>query len=210
VSDNNPPGGNPPGDPFGQPPGEPFGNPAGATPPSGPPSYGQPDPAGPYGAAGYGAPGYGNVPAPTANYANWGQRALGYLIDFCVALPGTIISSIGNNMSAQASLDGETSGAGTLLTLVGAAISIGIFVWNQCLKQGRTGQTVGKGVIGIKLVGEATGQPIGAGMSFVRQIAHILDALPCLLGYLWPLWDNKRQTFADKILSTVVIEAPKQ
>ena len=29
------------------------------------------------------------------------------------------------------------------------------------------------------------------------------------LGYLWPLWDDKRQTFADKILSTVVVEMPK-
>jgi hypothetical protein len=25
------------------------------------------------------------------------------------------------------------------------------------------------------------------------------------LGYLWPLWDAKRQTFADKICSTVVL-----
>ncbi|MDQ1539752.1 MAG: hypothetical protein QOH29_478, partial [Actinomycetota bacterium] len=25
------------------------------------------------------------------------------------------------------------------------------------------------------------------------------------LGYLWPLWDSKRQTFADKILKTVVV-----
>jgi uncharacterized RDD family membrane protein YckC len=27
-----------------------------------------------------------------------------------------------------------------------------------------------------------------------------------LLGYLWPLWDDKRQTFADKICSTVVLD----
>jgi hypothetical protein len=25
------------------------------------------------------------------------------------------------------------------------------------------------------------------------------------LGYLWPLWDAKRQTFADEICSTVVL-----
>ncbi len=46
-------------------------------------------------------------------------------------------------------------------------------------------------------------------MSFVRAILHILDALPCLIGYLWPLWDSKRQTFADKIMGTVVIDQPK-
>ena len=61
----------------------------------------------------------------------------------------------------------------------------------------------------MKLIGEQTGQPIGAGMSFVRQLAHIVDSLLCYLGYLWPLWDRKRQTFSDKIMSTVVINQPQ-
>ncbi len=61
----------------------------------------------------------------------------------------------------------------------------------------------------MKLIGEQTGQPIGAGMSFVRQLAHIVDSLLCNLGYLWPLWDRKRQTFSDKIMSTVVINQPQ-
>ena len=46
-------------------------------------------------------------------------------------------------------------------------------------------------------------------MSFVRQLAHVLDGLPCYLGYLWPLWDAKRQTFADKVIGTYVIDQPK-
>ena len=36
---------------------------------------------------------------------------------------------------------------------------------------------------------------------------NIVNAIPCYLGYLWPLWDAKRQTFADKIMSTYVIKA---
>jgi hypothetical protein len=35
-----------------------------------------------------------------------------------------------------------------------------------------------------------------------RQICH---GLKFGIGYLWPLWDGKRQTFADKIVGTVVI-----
>jgi uncharacterized RDD family membrane protein YckC len=35
----------------------------------------------------------------------------------------------------------------------------------------------------------------------------VLDGF-CYVGYLWPLWDDKRQTFADKILGTVVVERP--
>ena len=82
-------------------------------------------------------------------------------------------------------------------------------MWNICLKQGRTGYSIGKGVVGIKLIKLDSGQPMGAGLSFVRQIAHVVDGLPCYIGYLWPLWDAKRQTFADKIMGSVVIQQPK-
>jgi uncharacterized RDD family membrane protein YckC len=135
-------------------------------------------------------------PAPAANYALWPKRVLGYLIDVAVMIPAYIVIVIG------AAIGG---GFGALVVIVGYLAIIGIFVWNICLKQGSTGQTIGKGVIGIKLIDEQTGQPIGAGMAFVRQIAHILDGF-CFVGYLWPLWDEKRQTFADKILKTIVVE----
>ncbi len=54
-------------------------------------------------------------------------------------------------------------------------------------------------------ISESTGEPIGPGMAFVRDICHILDSLACYIGWLFPIWDAKRQTFADKIVSTIVI-----
>lgn len=66
------------------------------------------------------------------------------------------------------------------------------------------GQTIGKEQLGLTLVSESTGQPIGTSKAFVRDIGHILDGF-CLIGHLFPLWDQKRQTLADKILTTVVI-----
>jgi uncharacterized RDD family membrane protein YckC len=55
------------------------------------------------------------------------------------------------------------------------------------------------------VVSEQTGQPIGFGLSVVRQIAHIVDSIICYIGFLWPLWDPKRQTLADKIMRTVCL-----
>jgi uncharacterized RDD family membrane protein YckC len=72
---------------------------------------------------------------------------------------------------------------------------------------GRTGQSWGKKALGLSLVGEATGQPIGAGMAFVRDICHFVDSIICYIGWLFPLWDAKRQTLADKIMNTVVVPA---
>jgi uncharacterized RDD family membrane protein YckC len=84
---------------------------------------------------------------------------------------------------------------------------LAIWLWNRVFKQGRTGQSVGKKAMGIRLVEERTGQPVGPGMSFVREIVHVVDGI-AYIGYLWPLWDDKKQTFADKILSTLVVRLP--
>jgi hypothetical protein len=62
-------------------------------------------------------------------------------------------------------------------------------------------------VMNIRLVSEETGQPIGMLMAFVRDICHILDSLICYVGWLFPLWDAKRQTLADKIVKSVVVPA---
>ena len=57
----------------------------------------------------------------------------------------------------------------------------------------------------FKVVSEKTWQPIGFWLSLVRQIAHYVDQLLCYVGYLWPLWDGKRQTLADKMVGTVCV-----
>ncbi len=84
-------------------------------------------------------------------------------------------------------------------------VSLAYVVWNYGYRQGTTGSTIGKSVMKFKVVSEKTWQPIGFGMSIVRQLAHIVDGIVCYIGYLWPLWDEKRQTFADKIMTTVCV-----
>jgi uncharacterized RDD family membrane protein YckC len=85
-----------------------------------------------------------------------------------------------------------------------AAIVWGLY---QAYQGGQTGQSMGKKMAGTRLLSEQTGQPIGGGLGIGRYFVHIIDSIPCIpVGYLWPLWDAKRQTFADKILKTVVIK----
>ena len=198
--------GNPPQDPYGQPAGQdPYGQQGQPDPYGQPPAYGQ-NPYGQqpaYGRAPYGQQPYGAVGGQS--YAHWVKRVGAYLIDSLLTTVASIPTFIGGAILGN----DDTSAIGVVLTVVGYALAIAVFVWNTCIRQGRTGYSIGKGVLGIKLIKFDTGQPIGAGMSFLRQIAHIVDALPCYIGYLWPLWDSKRQTFADKILSTVVIDQPQ-
>ncbi|NYG07170.1 putative RDD family membrane protein YckC [Phycicoccus badiiscoriae] len=193
----------------------------------------QPSAPQPFAAPAYGAPiGYAvptayGVGGPWGPLAGWGTRVAAYLIDGLLQLIGMIPYVIGITLFVAAatktpSYDStypgaapvETGGdpalmaAGGLLCVLGLLLMLGIAIWNRAFKQGRTGQSIGKKAMGIMLLDENTGRPIGAGMAFVRDLAHTLDGF-FYLGYLWPLWDDKRQTFADKILSTVVVETPK-
>jgi uncharacterized RDD family membrane protein YckC len=166
-----------------------------APPPPSQPAYGQ-----------YGAPGqYGGPPAQTSQYAtapgapfaSWITRVGGYLLDgLIVGVPAVIVIFIGVAIG---------HGVGAALAVLGYIGAIGFSIWNVVFRQGKTGQTIGKQIVGIKLIRELDGQPVGAGMSFIRTLAHILDSLACYIGWLWPLWDAKKQTFADKVCNTVVV-----
>ena len=185
-----------------------------------------------YGAApaGYGTPapgGYG-YGAPTRPYASWGARVGAAIIDGLVGAVAMIPFWIGYGLliggaaSGASEYDpntgmyttGEPNGAlmaiGGLLLFIGFLVSLAFLFWNYGLKQGKTGYTIGKGVLGIKVIKEADGQVLGTWLSVGRFFVHYLDQLACYIGYLWPLWDDKRQTFADKILSTIVVVEPKK
>jgi uncharacterized RDD family membrane protein YckC len=134
--------------------------------------------------------GYGAGAAAALPYADWPKRAQSGLIDYV----GLYIVAI--------LLSRVSSGLGFLVWVISLAWAL----YNAYLG-GQTGQSYGKKIAGTRLISEATGAPIGGGLGIGRWFVHILDYLPCLLGFLWPLWDSKRQTFADKILNTAVVTA---
>lgn len=132
---------------------------------------------------------------PAAGYgqlAEWPARAQAGLIDYFGPL---ILAFIVYFISST---------LGGLVWLV----ALGWGFYNAYLN-GETGQSFGKKTVGLKLVGEQTGQVIGGGSGIVRMLCHIIDGAICYIGYLFPLWDAKKQTIADKIMKTVVITVPK-
>lgn len=81
-------------------------------------------------------------------------------------------------------------------------IALGLLV---AALESRTGRSPGKAVLRLRLVDRTSGLPLGFWRAFGRRAAHLLDALSCYLGCLWPLWDPQRQTFADKVANAVVV-----
>lgn len=126
-------------------------------------------------------------PAQTPdNYALWPTRAAGFVIDI---LPLIILQVL---LFWSAALR-------TLTSLIGVAYTI--YLGHM---EGVSGQTPGKAIMGIRLV-DAQGKLVGSGLGIGRKFVHILDSLVCFLGWFLPLVDAKRQTIADKVLTTYVV-----
>lgn len=153
------------------------------------------------------APGYG-VPAGDVvgtTLADWGQRVVAYLIDgallFVFFIVGLILSVILGQISSAL--------GGLVMVLVYLVYIAGFFYYGYLV--GLRGSSPGMALTGLKCVGEETGQVIGGGTGVVRSLATIVNGLICSLGWLWPLWDAKNQTWSDKIMKTVVYSGqPKQ
>ncbi|MGW4246062.1 RDD family protein [Nocardia sp. NPDC004722] len=178
------------------------------------PAYGAPQPA--YGAP---QPAYAPFGGYGAQYASWGARVGAYLIDYLIVfVPAMILYFIAGaagtskvECTTSSTYDVNCTGGGMnafgyILMLLAFAVSFGGSLYFAYM-EGTTGQTIGKKTVGIKLIRESDGQPVGFGLAFGRRLLHVIDALPCYIGFLWPLWDDKKQTFADKIVNTTVVKA---
>jgi uncharacterized RDD family membrane protein YckC len=138
-------------------------------------------------------------------YAHWGLRVAAYLLDMLLFVPAYVVVVIAAPLAEDSSVSTAARDAAIAVLLACYAAVIGFTVWNLILRQGRTGSSLGKQWVGIRVIREDNAQPLGGWLTFGRQLLHFLDSLACYLGYLWPLWDPKRQTFADKIVSSVVV-----
>ena len=158
------------------------------------------------------SPGLGYFAAlPRSDYATWSQRLRARLVDqgptylgLIIFYAGYLISVIELSRSNGSTPDFETAAVAMIIGFSVILASLAWVAYNRWTIAGKTGQSLGKRLTTIRLVGEATNTPIGAKNAFIRDLVHILDALT-LVGYLWPLWDDKKQTFADKIMRTIVV-----
>ncbi|MFE5810303.1 RDD family protein [Streptomyces sp. NPDC056491] len=180
--------------------------PQGAAPQYGYPQQTPPPPYGAYPQPGAHAPGMPGMPGTgMPPLAHWGLRVGAYLLDLLIIV-GPMYALIG--IGAAIASDESTETIAGILSMIGMIYTLGMAFF-QLYKEGSTGQSTGKKIVGISVHRELDGATLGFGMAFVRKLAHFLDGAACYIGYLWPLWDEKKQTFADKVCSTVVIQVNK-
>lgn len=120
--------------------------------------------------------------------ASFGVRLAAALID------GILLGVVGFIIRA---ILGPAVGTGLQLVL-GLAYTI-------YLEGSPSGQTIGKKLMNIRVIDFNGGGPIGYGRAAIRYVGKLVSGIVCLLGYLWMLWDKEKQTWHDKIATTVVV-----
>ena len=156
--------------------------------------------------------------ASQVRYAGFGIRFLAYWVDFIILFPlGFIIQQmIGNNPFAifqsqtlselQKVQTSASSPLGVLISL-GCALAFFLIFWVNY-----DGATPGKKLLGIKIV-KVDGKKLTYPVAFIRYIGYMISAATIFffgLGYLWIIWDKKKQALHDKIAGTIVVRTEKK
>lgn len=143
---------------------------------------------------------------PGPPYAAWSRRVIASLLDGALG-SGVAFLALGAPaltlpfLGAALGYNGSQYTGVTTWTNSGWAVGT---VLAAVVMQAYLGATPGKLVMGLAVVRTADARPIGLLRTVVRYVLHIVDAF-FLIGFLRPLWNADRQTFADSLTSTVVL-----
>ena len=140
-------------------------------------------------------------------YASFGARVLAVIIDFIILnvvlsmLNAVFLAMMLNDLNTTTMLLGV---AGPML--LGGALTMLYSVW---LESSVWQATIGKKLLRLKVV-DLRGERIRFWRSFSRNAAKSCSALILGVGYLMPLWTQKRQALHDRMVGCVVVRAALQ
>lgn len=155
---------------------------------------------------------------PSGPRAGFGARLGAWLIDGLMFgsasfVLGELAQAVGgteagfcetfNGSLAPCEVDTDTTRM--LKLLFSLVVFAGFLFYEAKLTGGKSGQTVGKRALGIRVIDFDTGGPIGPGRAIGRALLRFPSALVFFLGYLWMLWDREKQTWHDKAVRAVVV-----
>ncbi len=141
------------------------------------------------------------TPVATMEVHVTGRRVLATIVDGVLL---TVVFVILAMLFGQTSASGASASAsiGTLPTLLLFALSFAYYI----LMEGYMGQTVGKMIVGVKVVREGSGEAPGLGKAAIRTVLRIVDGfLGYLVGFIVVLVSGKNQRLGDMAAGTLVV-----
>ena len=152
---------------------------------------------------------------PGGQMAGLGGRIVAFLIDrFIIGIIVGVayflmVMLIVAGAATQSDAGQSVAGLGILMVwLVVIPAALLIMLFNEVYLAGKNnGQTIGKKLMGIRIVKE-DGTQFGYMDAFLRNvIGYWISSLVCSLEFFWGLFDSRNQTWHDKIFHTLVVTA---
>jgi uncharacterized RDD family membrane protein YckC len=144
-------------------------------------------------------------PAPGVNYGGAGARLIAYIVDgFIMGLVYLAFFIVGGVLAAAAGSSNNGAGAGLALVVILIAVIV-LIAWKPYFWT-HGGQTPGYKILRLRVVRAVDGGPISTGQAVGRLLSYIVSGF-LYLGFIWILFDSRRQGWHDKLANTVVIEA---
>lgn len=154
---------------------------------------------------------------PSPAYAGFGTRFLAYWVDFLILFPlGLVVQQmLGNRpfdlfqartLTDLQAVQAQARSPSGLIASVAVALAYHLIFWTSF-----DGATPGKKLLGIQ-IRRSNGEQIGYPAAIARYFGYLLSGVTFLffgLGYLWVIWDKKKQALHDKIADTVVVKTGK-
>jgi uncharacterized RDD family membrane protein YckC len=139
--------------------------------------------------------------APREDIHVTGRRVLAIIVDSIVLglIFGVMSIFFGTTSASGGSVGASVNGVPALVTFV-------VFLLYFTLLEGYLGQTVGKMLLGIKVVREDNGEVPEVGPAIIRTLLRIVDGLFFyLVGFIAVLASAKRQRLGDMAAHTLVV-----
>lgn len=144
---------------------------------------------------------------PLGQYAGFTTRLIAWFIDQLLLIAAISVSAAVIGFIAQSFRINELLGFGERLRPIvegiAVAVALSVPVVYNIGSWILAGQTIGKWIMGVRVV-QTSGKQMTFWPSLWRQIGYLISAI-LFLGYLWILFDNRRQGFHDKIAGTFVV-----
>lgn len=138
-------------------------------------------------------------------YGGFWRRGLAYLVDKAILFLIHLLFLLVGVFALRAGfdhLDPDKIMDRFLFLYYGTTHLLGMLYFTYF--HGTTGQTPGKMLFGLQVI-QASGEKMTPGIAFLRWVGYIFSGLIFFLGFLWILFDRKKQGWHDKLAGTLVI-----
>lgn len=136
-----------------------------------------------------------------ATTAGLGQRLVARVIDGLCVL---VIIAVAQAVSVL--VDGAV---GTTIGLLLYVVAVGFALYNQVVRIGKQGSSLGKALLTVRVVDDRTREPIGVGRALARELVLGLLAgiclVPALVNLVVAAKDARRQGWHDKAAASLVV-----